>query len=171
MVTRRWKRFDDTFSRLDRIPACERQTDTRTNGQRSCHGIVRAVHTRRALKTIFNMAGGILLPCNVAGWDDVIEIARWQHPAMWHVALGVWDDMPLNSPKRSPYWNSTSGFDFDHISVSLQSTCHSALFGRKNDVIFFWRWRISAILDFIGAIVGSLISPCTSYRSSIETIA
>jgi len=24
------------------------------------------------------------------------------------------DDMPLNSPKRPPYWNSTSGFDFDH---------------------------------------------------------
>ena len=20
-------------------------------------------------------------------WDDVIEFARWQHPAMWHVAL------------------------------------------------------------------------------------
>ena len=28
-----------------------------------------------------------------------------------------WDDMPLNSPKRPPYWNSTSGFDFDHISA------------------------------------------------------
>ena len=27
----------------------------------------------------------------------------------------LWDDMPLNSPKHPPYWNSTSGFDFDHI--------------------------------------------------------
>jgi len=27
----------------------------------------------------------------------------------------LWDDMPLNSPKRPPYWNSTSGFYFDHI--------------------------------------------------------
>jgi len=25
--------------------------------------------------------------------------------------------MPLNSPKRPPYWNSTSGFDFDHITA------------------------------------------------------
>jgi len=25
-----------------------------------------------------------------------------------------WDDMALNSPKRPPYWNSSSGFDFDH---------------------------------------------------------
>ena len=26
------------------------------------------------------------------------------------------DDVPLNSPKRPLYWNSTSGFDFDHIT-------------------------------------------------------
>ena len=36
----------------------------------------------------------------------------------------------------------------------------------------FSRWRISAILDFRGPIMGSLKSPSTtSYRSSIETIA
>ena len=34
----------------------------------------------------------------------------------------LWDDMPLNSPKRPPYWNSTSGF---HFHASPQSTCHS----------------------------------------------
>ena len=27
------------------------------------------------------------------------------------------NDMPLNSPKRPPYWNSTSGLDFDHITA------------------------------------------------------
>jgi len=36
----------------------------------------------------------------------------------------------------------------------------------------FSRWRISAILNFRGPIMGSLKSPCTtSYRSSIESIA
>ena len=36
----------------------------------------------------------------------------------------------------------------------------------------FSRWRISAILNFRGLIMGSLKSPCTtSYRSSIESIA
>ena len=36
----------------------------------------------------------------------------------------------------------------------------------------FSRWRISAILDFRGPVMGSLKSPCTiSYRSSIVTIA
>ena len=34
------------------------------------------------------------------------------------------------------------------------------------------RWRISAILDFRGPVMGSLKSPCTTfYRSSIDTIA
>jgi len=33
-------------NRLDRIPACDKQTDGRT----SCHIIVRAMHTRRAVK-------------------------------------------------------------------------------------------------------------------------
>ena len=38
-------------NRLDRIPACDRQTDGQTDGQTSCHGIVRGMHTRRAVKT------------------------------------------------------------------------------------------------------------------------
>jgi len=37
----------------------------------------------------------------------------------------VWDDMPLNSPKRPPYQNSTSGFDFDHITAVDMSFCTS----------------------------------------------
>ena len=42
--------------------------------------------------------------------------------------------------------------------------------------VAFWRqdprWRISAILDFRGAVMGSLKSPwATSYRSSIDTVA
>jgi len=41
------KKFDDTFSRFDRIPACDRRTDGRTDrqtdGQTSCDIIVRAV--------------------------------------------------------------------------------------------------------------------------------
>jgi len=89
--------------------------------------------------------------------------------------------MPLNSPKRPPYWNSTSGFRFH---TSPQSTCHSVpvceilsksdhpIAEKKMTSCRFSRWRISAILDFRGPIMGSLKSPCTtSYRSSIETIA
>ena len=40
------KKIEDMYNRLDTIPACDRRTDRRT----SCHGIVRAMHTRRAVK-------------------------------------------------------------------------------------------------------------------------
>ena len=76
--------------------------------------------------------------------DHDIDFVRWLHPAMWQVTLeswqwihqvatrcnvirgsGIMDDMPWNSPKRSPYWNSTSGFDFDHITAVDMSFCTS----------------------------------------------
>jgi len=68
-------------------------------------------------------------------------------------------------------------------TTSLQSTCHSARVceilsksdhprQKKMTSCRLSRWRISAILDFRGPIMGSLKSPCrTSYRSLIETIA
>ena len=69
------------------------------------------------------------------------------------------------------------------LTISPQSTCHSApvyeIFiqigppsAEKMTLSRFSRWRISAILDFRGPIMGSLNSPCTtSYKSSIETTA
>jgi len=79
----------------------------------------------------------------------------------------LWDDMLLNSSKRPPYWNSTSGFNFDHIPPS---TCHSAPVSeilsksdhrrqKKMTSCRFSRWRISAILDCRDPIMGSLKSP------------
>ena len=44
------KNFEDMYNRLDSIPACDRQTDGQTDRRTSCHGIVRAMHTRRAVK-------------------------------------------------------------------------------------------------------------------------
>jgi len=67
-------------------------------------------------------------------------------------------------------------------TISPQSTCHSAPVSeilsksdhprqKKMRSCRFLKWRISAILDFRGAIIGSLKSPgTTSYRSSIQTI-
>ena len=62
------------------------------------------------------------------------------------------------------------------------SACHSAPVyqissrsdrpRQRNDVMLFSWWRISAILNFMSPIMGSLKSSCrTSYKSSIETIA
>ena len=92
----------------------------------------------------------------------------------------LWDDMPLNSPKCPPYWNSTFGFDFDHSTAVDMSFCTSLRnfiqiaprLAEKKTSCRFSRWRMSAILDFTGPTMGSLKSPCTtSYRSSIMTIA
>jgi len=92
----------------------------------------------------------------------------------------LWDDMPLNSPKRPPYWNSTSNFDFDHITAIDMSFCTSLRnfiqtgppLAEKITSCRFSRWRISAILNFRDPIMGFLKSPITtSYRLSIETIA
>jgi len=119
------------------------------------------------------------------------------HPAIWHVALESWQWIhqvatPCNvircsgmtchwiRRKRPPYWNSTSGFDFDYITAVDMSFCTSLRnfvqigpsSAEKMTSCRFSRLRISAILDFRDSIMGSLKSPCTtSYRSSIETIA
>jgi len=88
--------------------------------------------------------------------------------------------MPLNSPKRPPYWNSTPGFDFDDITaVDSHSApvCEilSKLHHPRQKKMTSWRfsrWQISAILDFRDPIMGSLKNPrTTSYRSSINTVA
>ena len=128
-------------------------------------------------KTTFNMANGILTPCNVArSWHWLRQVTAPCKCDMW-----LWDDIPLNLPKRLPYWHSTSGFDFNHITAVTQLTCHSApvseilskstILGRKKWRRFS-RCRISAILYFMGPIMASSNSPCTtSYSSSIDTIA
>ena len=62
------------------------------------------------------MADGIITPCNVqCGYGIMIvnsPIGSTLQCGRW-----LWDGMPWNSPKRSPYWNSTCGFDFDHITA------------------------------------------------------
>jgi len=121
-------------------------------------------------KTIFNMADEIFTPCNVARSRHRFR----QVTASCNVACGsgivtvnspsgstlqcdtwLWDDVPLNSPKRPPYWNSTSGF---HLHTSPQLTCYSVPVceilsksdhprQKKWRHVDFSRWRISAILD------------------------
>jgi len=61
---------------------------------------------------------------------------------MWHVAL---DDILLNSPKLPPYWNYTTGFDFDHITainMSLRTSLQIQIgspSAEKNDLISIFK--------------------------------
>jgi len=133
------------------------------------------------VKTIFNMADGIIrpTPCSVACGSGIMTVNS-PNGSTLQCDTWLWDDMPWNSPKRPPYWKSTSGFDFDHITAVVMSFCTNlrsfvqigSPLAEKMTSCRFSRWRISAILDFRGPIMGSLKSPrTTSYRSSIATIA
>ena len=115
--------------------------------------------------------------CGMWLWDHDIEFARWQHPAMWQVAM---EGHAIEFAQTSAILESTSGFNFGHITAVDMSFCTSlqnfylnrTTLGRKMTLCRFSRWRISTILDFRGPISGSLKSPCTTfYRSSIDMIA
>jgi len=100
--------------------------------------------------------GDCTLQCGMWLSNRDSEFTKWQHPAMWYVALG-WH-MPLNSPKRLPYWNSTSGFDFDHIDAVDMSFCTSprnfylnrTTLGWKNDVMSIFKMADLSHLGFWG---------------------
>ena len=92
--------------------------------------------------------------------------------------MWLWDYMPQNQPKCPPYWNSKSGFDFDHITAVDMSFCTSlypnrTTLGRKNDVMSIFKMADLSYLGFQGSKNGFFEkrNNITSYRSSIDTIA
>jgi len=134
-----------------------------------------------------NSPSSSTLQCETWLLDHDIEFVRWQHPAIWHVALGSCHWMrqvaaPHNAacgsgmtchwirPKRQPY-RTTSGFDFDHIAavhMSLWPVCeilsksdHPRL---KNDVMSFLS-RVSVLTRDIHI---PNLSVCLSVRSSVR---
>jgi len=70
------------------------------------------------------MADEILTPCNVACGSGIITVNSRSGSTL-QCDTWLWDDMPLNSLKRPPYWNSTSDFDCDHSTAVDMSFCTS----------------------------------------------
>ena len=66
--------------------------------------------------------GDCTLQCGMCLWNRDSEFTSGST-----LQCGTWlyADIPLHSPKRLPYWNSTSGFDFDHITAVDMSCCTS----------------------------------------------
>jgi len=62
--------------------------------------------------------------------------------------------------KRLPYLKYTFGFDFDHIAAVGESLTKSDCPWQNMTSCQFFKWQISAILDFSGPMMGSLKSPC-----------
>ena len=111
-------------------------------------------------------------PCNVTCGSGIVTVNSPSGSTLQCVTW-LWDDMPWNLPKPPLYWNSTSGFDFDHITTVDMSFCTSLRnviqigppSAKKMTSCRYSRWRISAIFDFRGPIMGSSKSRCmTSYR-------
>jgi len=89
--------------------------------------------------------------------------------------------MPLNLPKHPPYWNSTSGFDFDHTTAVDMSFCTSLQNfiqigppkAEKNYVMSLFKMADFRHLGFYGSNNVFFEKPIStiSYRSSVKTIA
>jgi len=130
-------------------------------------------------RTIFNMADGILTPCNVACGSKIVTVNSLSGSTLQCVTW-LWDDMPLNSPKRPLYWNSTSGFDFDHITAVDMSFCTSLRSfiqigppsAEKNDVMPIFKMADLGHLGFYGSNNGCFEKPnynflnCSVFRKS-----
>ena len=122
-------------------------------------------------------SGDCTLQCDTYLWDHDVEFARWQHPAMWQVAL-VWHAMEFT--QTSAILEFYIWFWVWPITAVDMSFCASLRnfiqigppSAEKMTSCWFSRWRMSAIVDFRGPIIGSLKSRCTtSCRLSMETIA
>ena len=132
----------------------------------------------RTITTLIS-SGNCTLQCGMWLWNRDSEFTKWQHPAMWYVALG-WHANAIGFAQTSAILEFYIWFPFSYITSVDMSFCTSLRNSkwdhpRQKKIITscrFSRWRISAILDCRDSIMGSLKSPCTiSYRSSMETMA
>jgi len=102
--------------------------------------------------------GDCTLQCGMWLWNHDSEFTKWQHPAVYSDTW-LWDDMPWNLPKRPPYWNSTFGSDFDHITAVDMSLCTSVrnfiqigpLSAEKNYVMSIFKMADLRHLGFYGS--------------------
>jgi len=126
--------------------------------------------------TIIHWFRQVTPPCNVACGSGIVTVNSPSGSTL-QCDTWLWDDMPLNSPKRPPYCNSTSGF---HFHTSSQSTCHSVPVceilskadhprQKKMTSCRFLRWRISAILDCKDPIMGCLKGSGYGFRNFAAT--
>jgi len=86
------KKFEDMTlcNLLYTIP--DGRTDRQTDGQTSCHGIVRAMHTRRAVK----------MCVNISLWGNAMHCGETHIPSLLFNCynLGAFLLLPLHNPLR-----------------------------------------------------------------------
>jgi len=118
--------------------------------------------------------GDCTLQCGMWLWNHDSEFTKWQHSAMWYVALG-WHAIEFAQTSgilEFYIWFRVRSYHRSRHVILHQSAKFYPNWTALVTLCQFSRWRNSAILDFRGPIIGSLKSPCTtSYRSSIDTVA
>ena len=99
-------------------------------------------------------------PCNVAGGSGMIcymEFAQTSAVLEFYIWFRFW---PYHRIEVSCCTSLRNFIQIGPPSAEKMMSCQ------------FSRWRISAILDFMGLIMGSLKIPCTtSYRLRLDTMA
>jgi len=124
----------------------------------------------------------VAAPCNVIRCSGIMTL-NLPGGSTLQCGRWLWDDMPLNSPKRPPYWNSTSGFNFNQfnqspVDMSFCTSLRNCIQIGPPSAEKKWRHvdfqdsgsQSSWILGVQSWVF--LKSPgTTSYKSSVETIA
>ena len=76
-----WKNFKDTCNCLHTTPVCDGQTET------SCHGILRAMHMHRAVKTNVETLLGLMLNEKSARWKTLMSLLVQSYNIFGHCIM------------------------------------------------------------------------------------
>jgi len=141
--------------------------------------------------------GDCILQCGMWLWNHHdSKFSKWQHLAMWHIALGSWHWIrqvaaPCNvadgsgmtchgirpNVRRIGILHLVSILTISPHAVDMSFCTSLRNFiqigpssAEKMTSCRFSRWRISAILDFTGPIMGSLKSPCTTSYMALNCL-
>jgi len=156
------------------ILATDGQTDRQMN---TVDGQHRCTKPLRCRDRCLNKADGILTPCNVArSWHWFLQVTapcnvtcgsgivtvnsrftKWQHPAIWYVALG-WDAIEFAQTSAILKFCIWFRFRLHHCSRHVILHQSPKFYPNRTTTTScrFSRWKISAILDFRDRIMGSL---------------
>ena len=135
----------------------------------TCHGIHPNVHRIGILHLVSILT-------NHRSRHVILHQSTKFYPNRTTLSRKQWRHVDFQDGGSQPSWilGSSNGF-FEKPMVNRDHSSKFVTF-RENRVFALWRqdprWQITAMFDFLGPIMGSLKSPCTTfYRSSIETIA
>jgi len=92
--------------------------------------------------------GDCTLQCDMWLWNRDSEFTKWQHRAMWYVALGWYATMPLNSPAGSTLQYDTQLWNHDIEFAGWQHPAmwqvalewHATEFAQTSAILEFYIW-------------------------------